>query len=161
MYIFEAGKVIKSAEINANFAEPTYVDWTPTFTNLTLGTSSITAKYAKIGKIVQYTIIIDLKSGFSITGAVSYTLPVAGDSIGTFYTSGQGYMCGMAKFQDTSLSRYHIGYVSFSSNNTSHLLQTSNINASDYAYTQNLSSSIPFTWVATDKIYISAMYRSI
>lgn len=51
--------------------------YTPTFTNFTLGTGTITlAKYAKLGKIVTVKLLITLGGSSAVTGRIGISLPV-------------------------------------------------------------------------------------
>lgn len=50
--------------------------WTPTWTNLTVASSTVTAKYVQIGKTVFYRVCVVLGGGNVPSGSVSFTLPV-------------------------------------------------------------------------------------
>lgn len=51
--------------------------YTPTFTNFTLGTGTITtAKYAKLGKLVFVKLLVTLGGTSAVTGRIGISLPV-------------------------------------------------------------------------------------
>ena len=78
-----------------------WTNYTPTFTNLTLGNGTIIAKHRKIGASVE--LVFELKFGTTtaITGSPKATLPTRAENRGMVvaeYTeSGVGYRTGLAR----------------------------------------------------------------
>jgi hypothetical protein len=66
--------------------------WTPTWTNLTVGNGTVLAAYKQIGKVVfaRYSIVFGSTS--SISGAITFTLPVTSVTYGTSQALGSGFI---------------------------------------------------------------------
>ncbi len=50
--------------------------WTPTWTNVTVGNGTVTAKYKQVGKTVFYSLTFLLGNTSSVAGSMVFTLPV-------------------------------------------------------------------------------------
>src|SRR5687767_858390 len=72
---FTAQKVT-SYNTPLNALNAAWTTWSPTWTNLTVGTSTVTARYRQIGKLVCCRLHIVLASGFAVSGDIQFTLPV-------------------------------------------------------------------------------------
>ena len=125
--------------------------WAPTWTNLTAGNGTLDeAQYVQIGKTVFYTLKFTLGSSSSISGSVEFTLPVTQDTAA-------GDIIGVVKLNDTGTAGYS-GYVDFV-NTGKGRIQAHKSDAT-YLTLANLSSTVPFTWVATDVIHCSGTYEA-
>jgi hypothetical protein len=130
---------------NLNAAFPTltaYDDWTPTYTNLTVGSGAATvARYMQIGNIVFCRWQVTLGTSFSI-GDVRVTLPVTSASTG--YETLLSVL-GDAGFGDTGTANVR-GLVLYGGTTECAVRYRSSGNNTP------LSSTVPFTWVSGDKI---------
>lgn len=123
-----------------------WTSYTPTLTNTT---APITfARYCKVGKLVIFSVLLTL-TGAQVTGAPGITLPVAARAAysGNFY--------GM--FDDTGSASWSV--IPIMENTTKVDLYAANA-AVSYVTPAGVSATVPFTWAATDKIYLSGTYEA-
>lgn len=121
-----------------------FTSYTPTWTNVTLGSSTQASSYVQIGKIVTVKIAFTFGAGTAITGAVSFTLPVTAKSTHVLYQS-----LGTINANDSDTTLYPM-IVSYASTTTASLgVQGA---AGTYVNIANTSSTVPFTWATGDKI---------
>lgn len=125
--------------------------FTPTFTNLSLGNGTLTAKYTVVGKICLFKITVLFGSTTAVSGAVSATLP---QTAATFIGSSPNI--GNATLLDTGTALF-AGPV--------YMTSTTQINvrvynaASTYLSATQLSATIPHTWANTDELVINGTYE--
>ena len=136
----------------------TYVAWSPTILNFSLGNGNINALYAQQGKFVDAYIRIQFGTTTSITGAFRFTLPVNMDISGG---AGTGtFLNGSASFSDASTGNILKGAVTYDGA-TQAEARMLYLNG-NYQQGQALSSSIPFgSWGNGDTIYINFSYPSV
>lgn len=129
--------------------------WSPTWTNLTPGNATTTAKFRTIGKTVICRLNITLGSTSSVSGTVSFTLPLTSVSYaGTANTQ----PLGIASYFDNSAGDTFDGTVSWSSTTTATLRA---LDASGtYLKRAVLSSTIPFSWTNPDEITLWFVYEA-
>jgi len=125
--------------------------YTPTFTNLTLGASTLTFAYTQIGKTVHVRGSLTFGASTAITGAVSFSAPV------NLATSAGGPVIGLARFNDSGTASY-VGIVSGATGSTLGLV-IENV-AGTYPTIANLSSSVPFLWTTSDALLVNATYQA-
>jgi hypothetical protein len=140
--------ILTAAELNAI---GTWTTWTPTWSNLTVGNGTVVARYSQINKVIHMRANLVWGSTTSISGNVTFALPVTASS--TVSTTGHG----VAQFGDTSSAQF-LGVVRLASTTTAQLVvpQTSG----NYPNFVQLSSTVPFTWVNTDTIDITLTYEA-
>jgi hypothetical protein len=125
-----------------------WVSYTPTFTNFTLGNGTVSAKYARIGRTLHVSILINLGSTSSITGRIIVGLPLAGNPNSEInYT---------ILYEDTGTATIP-GYGFLSANTLQLLVPTA---SGTYLGEASTSATIPFTWTTNDKIRIGATYET-
>ena len=136
---------------------PSYAAWTPTFTNLTVGNGTLVGQYVQIGKMVHWYMHLTFGSTTSITGAVQVTgLPVAPVS-----TDASIAAIVQALYSDASGPKFW-GSSHAANNNTSRIwLSPMAVSGSYIASAGDLSSTVPFTWATSDKIFVSAIYEGV
>lgn len=128
-----------------------YITYTPTWTNLTVGNGTVTARYTRVGKTVIGNVCLVFGSTTSITGAFpTLTLPV---------TSATTPLAGMANsdYLDNGTTRY-FGWGPITSAVSSiacAVIGTAGANAIE----SGVSSTVPFTWTTNDRINISFRYE--
>jgi hypothetical protein len=124
--------------------------YTPTFTNLTVGNGTLTARYKQLGKTIIAQVRFVFGSTSSITGApVRITLPVTAQSANeTSYPmyildSGVADYIGRAQLYATTY------------------LEMYAINASStYGALSSFSGTVPMTWTTNDKFTINFVYEA-
>lgn len=156
----DAGNIVPDGTVVPNKLMATtgsswaWQSWTPTWTNLTLGSSSQRAVYTQIGKTVQGIILIKTASGFVMGTTPIFTLPVARNK-----TVDPGYqIIGHASYYDgtnvgTGLLQTQVGQ------DKAYVLAT--ITSGAYATTVGLAPTTPFTWgTSSDEINIFFTYEA-
>lgn len=90
--------------------------WTPTWTNVTVGNGTVVARYVQTGKWVQCRLSLAFGSSTSVTGTVSFTLPVTALNVtgisGEVPIGQMNYIIPSTQYQ---------GYVAFNSTTTATL----------------------------------------
>lgn len=128
--------------------------YTPTWTNLTVGSATQVARYLQIGKLVTVRFSIVL-SGSTVGTDVSLSLPVTSATVpGTGNITQIGQWAGF----DTSASGINYGMVGWSSTTAAilRILKTD----TTYASAGIISSTVPFTWANGDEIAGEFMYEA-
>jgi len=117
--------------------------WSPTYSNLTIGNGTVTARYQQIGKTVNVFWRLVFGSTTTFTSYPQIGLPVVNSSQTKFFT-GAGY------FEDAGITAYTgVCYVE-GSNRFQVLLSKTN---GTYSESQFLTStSVPFTWGTSDEM---------
>jgi hypothetical protein len=132
-----------------------WASWIPAFTNWTIGTggSALTdARYTQIGKLVSFSLNSILgSSGQSVTGSVSFTLPVAPRAI-----SGNSFNIGSALMLAGG-STLATGIVSLFNSSTVLTVMGA---AGTYVSSIAISSTVPATWAAGDSIRVTGTYEA-
>ncbi|PIP30752.1 hypothetical protein COZ22_01795 [bacterium (Candidatus Howlettbacteria) CG_4_10_14_3_um_filter_37_10] len=117
--------------------------WAPNWTNFTVGNGTVVAKYIQIGKTVHFKIKVTLGSTSSVSGAITFSLPT--DSHADYGTS--GFNIGVSRMNDTGTSSYP-GEVTILTASTAKIFPT--VAGGTYTSNSDTSSTVPYTWVATD-----------
>lgn len=152
-----AGDTIQPAHVNDIQDEVAAVEtklleaWTafvPTWTNLTIGNGTLTARYYQIGKLVHFKVDLILGSTTSITGGVSFTLPVTA-------IAGSNRCLGCGELFDTGSTSYP-AILRQASTTTVAI-----IGDNGTSLTQ-ISASVPFgaAWANTDEMHVSGVYEA-
>lgn len=119
--------------------------YAPTFTNLTLGASTVTGNYMEAGKLVHARGSITLGTGFAITGTVQVSLPVTGN--------GPIVPLGQAGLRDVSAGAYRWwSAVANAANATSFFV-------ADPSDTR-VNATTPWTWAVGDVITWQLAYEA-
>jgi len=130
--------------------------WSPTWTNLTIGNATVTYKYAQIGKTVLFNIHLKFGSTTSISGTVSFSLPVTSISYNSvsaimsigridLYDSGTAVYSGLLKWVSTTSARPE--YLNLPAGT---VIQSLNV----------VNATAPFTWTTNDELHIEAYYEA-
>ena len=131
-----------------------WTDWTPTWTNLTVGNATQTAVYSQVGKIVFFRIFLTLGSTSSVGTSPQFTLPVTAST--TAYSSGLANI-GTVNLRDTGTGSFQ-GNVAFNSS-TSAVLFAHNVSGTRIV-NSDVTSTVPFTWTSTDVIVCNGIYEA-
>lgn len=133
--------------------------WTPSLTNIAIGTGGsalLTAKYVQIGKLVfcRVTIILGT-SGASVSGAIALSLPVTAI---TYPGSTVGVApLGTAAFLDAATASYS-GAVAWNSTTTVTLQPFDT--SGTYSKKVVTSATIPFAFGAGDEVHAEFVYEA-
>ena len=144
---FTAGQVLTAAQLNG-IGE--YVDYTPTYTNFTLGNGTVTARYAQVQDIVVFYVRVVLGSTSSVTGQIQVSLPVTSSSNLTRQSS-------MVNFLDAGTANF-TGVATWLSTTTVAL--NAILASGTYASATTTSSTIPFTWTTSDEFEFTFVYEA-
>lgn len=129
--------------------------WTPTWAGFTLGDGTVVAKYKQVGKLVFCRLHLTLGSTSSVSGSVTFTLPVTSVALPG---SASQEAIGPARLIDASPATGLDGAVLWNSTTTG-LIAVHN-SAGTYLTATVLSSSVPFTWAVNDKITATFFYEA-
>lgn len=128
--------------------------WTPTWTNLTVGNGTVTARYTQVGKTVKFRIGLVFGSTTSVSGSVSFSLPVTAVT----YSGTVGLQpFGTGRILDAGTASYD-GAVLYNSTTTANL-RVYNA-AGTYLGSTVFSSTVPFTWTTNDEFYYTGQYEA-
>jgi len=125
-----------------------YTTWTPTWTNLTVGNGTQTARYTQIGKTLRFDLKLVFGSTTSISGLPIFTLPK---------TVAQKTADVNFNFEDSGTGNYVSTYY-VNATATDMPLQIAATSGA-YPLVVSLSSTVPFTWTTNDVITVSASYE--
>ena len=144
---FVAGSILEAEQLNG-IGE--YVDYTPTYTNFTLGNGTATFRYGRVQDFIHVHGKIVLGSTSAMTGAMFMTLP--------FATTAQvvNSPLGFVRLTDSGTGSL-VGVVSTVS---SSLFAPNVLNASATYLTQTaFSATVPFVWAVNDEIIVNFVYE--
>jgi hypothetical protein len=138
--------ILTAAELNAI---GTWTTWTPTFSGLTKGNGTVTARYSQINKVVHLNVLITFGSTSAMTGLVAVSLPVTA-------ATGISSM-GVVRLEDAG-STFYVGTVQVASATSMQVF----VNQANGTYTTMAatSSTVPFTWTTNDNLVISLTYEA-
>lgn len=132
-----------------------WTSWTPTWTNLSVGSAAQNSAYAQIGKTVYIKIHIVLSSS-SFSGALSCNLPVTPKSI---YGTTKFNIIGRALYIDEGVALYEGNIYLQNSTTTATFVVTNS--AGTYASANNVvTGTVPHTWGNSDAITGFMMYEA-
>jgi len=121
--------------------------WTPSYTNLTVGNGSVTAKYQQIGKTVNFEFLFAFGTTSAMGTVPQITAPVTPARYFKFFPtriedSGTGIFTGVADFANGLMYP---------------CVTTTNATYAGIAY---LQSTVPMTWAVNDTLFISGSYEA-
>lgn len=131
---------------------PSYFNYTPTWTNLTIGNGTNASRFSMSGKRVNYRLVFILGSTSSVGTGPRVTLPIAASST---YSDGHEMISGMILDQG---SAYIPGGVIWASSTTADLYARNS--TASYVYLTACTASIPMVWTTTDSIKMSGTYEA-
>lgn len=135
-------------------AFPSWFNWAPTITNVTLGNGTLTAKYSMSGKTVHFKLRIVFGSTTAISDVPVIPLPVTAINDTTLFPLGQAFL-------NDATGGNEVGFVQLSSTTTATVYRTS-VAAAPGGVQRNLniSSSAPWTWTTSDSIATQGFYEA-
>ncbi len=127
-------------------------DWTPTYTNLTVGNGTVVARYSKIGRTVNLHFSFTLGSTSSMGTAPQVSLPVTSisysgnrNNIGGAYILDAGTLVYSAFVRPAGIDNMVI---------ETFLASGTNLSITD------ITSTVPMTWTTSDVLAFSATYEA-
>lgn len=151
-------KKIKNADLSTTPGElgGEWKEWTPTWTNLTVGNAVQSFFYTQIGKTVHIKGYITLGSTSSMGTGPILTLPVTAKSVNKGTASGSSQF-GQIKIEDNTTTNY-LGYLYFSTTSSASpaVMSASGTYVSDVG----ISATAPMTWVSGDELRIIGTYEA-
>ncbi len=132
-----------------------FAAWTPTWTNLTVGNATQTARYSQSGKTVFFTLKLVLGSTSSVGTNPNFTWPVTAAS----QASAQASLVQIAYLDATA--GVFLG-VSDPRNRTTAVCGINGPSGTVQLQEQDraVSSTVPFTWTTNDTIWIAGSYEA-
>jgi hypothetical protein len=140
---FAAGDTPTAADLNALGAD--WADWTPTYTNLTVGNGSATARYQQVNKTVHYRFMFTLGTTSAVGTGPRFTLPVA--------PAAAYILLGVADLTDTGVAN-RFGWCRLVSGSTLDILWLNSTVAA------GITATSPHTWGTTDTINVVGTYEA-
>ncbi len=144
-----------STELNALDGKTgSWLTWIISWTNFTLGNGTVTSTYIQIGKIVMAQFNVTLGSTSSVSGAITFSLPVTAAAGNSANLSKIGY--GSIYDNGTNTFDANVMYASTTTAKISPIIT----NATYAGSGNNTSSTIPMTWASTDKFTGFLVYQA-
>lgn len=126
--------------------------WTPTWTNLSLGNGTVTARYIQTGKTVIARLYLEFGTTSDVTGNPLFTLPVTAHAEYIAFD-----VLGTATFHDSG-SNVYVGHVAIDTTTTGQIWA---INAAGtYASREVWTTTTPFDTTAGDDWHIQITYEA-
>jgi hypothetical protein len=136
---YEAGRTTKMGH---------WASFTPTWTNLTVGNGTVTAKYSQVGKTTYVEVLLVFGTTTAVTGGVSIaSLPTSNMALAV------AHQLGYISMYDSSAAKVYPG-IALSGGATTASLQSS---ASPVA---PVTATVPYTWAVSDQLYIMLAYQN-
>jgi hypothetical protein len=152
MAIFVTDEVVTAAKLNLLFpAGPDWQAWTPTLTNLTLGSGSVVARYLQIGKTVVGYFRFTYGSGSAVGTNPTFSLPIS--SSASYSTL---MPLGSASLFDSGTAVFK-GHVRWQSSTTA-IIDVFGA-AATYVTSTSVTATVPFTWTTNDARGCSFTYE--
>ncbi len=126
----------------------TWETWSPTINNMSIGNGTVTARYAKIGKTIAFSVRVVFGSTSSITGSPNFLLPLSAASNGVYPVwitdTGVGSWFGRAGIFAFDYTKIYLDLIGV---------------GGSYAAGLPFGASAPFTWGTNDEFTVSGTYE--
>lgn len=126
--------------------------WTPTWTNLTVGNGTVTARYTHIGKLYHFNLVFTLGSSSSVGTFASFSLPA------TAVTSAA--QAGIVHFivNDVGIANYDSSSeIASGATSVGTVISLTN---GTWSNTNGVTSTTPMTWASGDSIRAHGWYEA-
>ena len=134
---------------DSSFASTSY---TPTWTNFSTGNGSVAGSYQQIGKLVFGRAAFTFGSTSSVSGALTFTLPVTSVS----YTADRECIGQGVAYDDSATTPFTIRALWASTTTAKAWTQQVSTNVKDVA----ASSTVPMTWATSDTLTVEFRYEA-
>lgn len=132
-----------------------WATWTPTWSNVTTTTGTVTAKYIQVGKQVTCRLSFALGASSAITGLITFSLPVTAVSYPNI-ANGVDPL-GYCVILDSGTGTYSADVRMFTT--TTAIVTVLGV-AGTYANGVNTSSTVPMTWTTNDALSTTFTYEA-
>jgi hypothetical protein len=151
-YPFSAGEILTAANLNDSLGVS--ASWVPTWTNLTVGNGTVSAREASFGPFQFFYIQLVWGSTTSISGAVSLaSVPV------NVFNSSNAEILSQVKCTDTSATATYSGHLNVASASTMNVRKMADSGiAGNPTQEAAITATAPFTWTTADVLQIAALY---
>lgn len=129
----------------------TFQTWSPSYTNLTIGNGTVTARYGTSGKFTYFEWTLTFGSTTSISGSPEITLPTTPKNTG--YNMWQGNI----GYLDAGTNIY-FGHLTIAAATSKVILWVDRANGTYLEYA-GIDATTPFTWTTNDRISLSGQYE--
>ena len=126
----------------------TWQAWSPSYTGITIGNGTVTARYAQTGKVVEVFYSLRLGTTSSVSGRIDISVPVAAAQ-----TIVQGFG---AAFDDSGVGTFQ-GTMSLESG---YFASRATNSSATYATLSDITASVPFSWGNLDSLRFTATYEA-
>jgi len=147
---FSSGDVLTAADLNS-IGE--WTSYTPTFSLITVGNSTVDFRYIKINKLIIVNGFFTLGSTGSINGASNISLPVQAKNS---FNSRMGF----GQINDVGTATYDFWPLTIGSNATAttmFILNSSGL----YVREAGVSATAPMTWTTGDSFNMTLIYEAL
>lgn len=148
-----AGAGISTSKLASDGFLGAWQSWTPSWTNLTIGSATVTARYTQIGKTVTCYLRVTLNSS-SVGTSPRFTLPVAAAS---HYNSANNILA-IGYAEDNAVAGYNVT-VGIHNSTSEGTLFVSKANTYP-ANATPITSSTPFSWGNNDYLNTTFTYEA-
>jgi hypothetical protein len=156
--INDAMEAVQTKLAIGNTVVGTYTAYTPTFTNLTVGNGTSTARFSRVNNIVNYFGYFTLGTTSSLSAsAATITLPVTANSI---YGGINGLIMGNMTAYDASTGTWYKGEVMSIGSTTSGLFRNFVANGVFLNNASNVVTTDPMTWTTSDQLIWNITYEA-
>jgi hypothetical protein len=129
--------------------------WSPTYSNLTIGNGTVTAKYIRIGKLVRFKFVFVLGSTSAVATNPTVSLPVTSVAV---VGSAALTPLGSGNFYDTSASTQYGAWLAHNSTTTM-AFGPWDASVASLRY-GGATSTNPMTWATGDEIHLVGEFES-
>ena len=156
--INDAMEAVQTKLAIGNTVIGTYTAYTPTFTNLTVGNGTSTARFSRVNNIVNYFGYFTLGTTSSLSASeAKITLPVTANSI---YGGINGLIMGDMTAYDASTGTWYKGEVMSIGSTTSGLFRNFLANGVFLNNMSNVITTDPMTWTTSDQLIWNITYEA-
>lgn len=131
-----------------------WTSYSPSWTNLTVGNGTVTAAYARFGRIIHFRVDLLFGSTTAVSGSVRFSSPV---NLAAAEVPGTQTMGGTVSMADAT-GGTQVGVLVPLDAST--ILVGVTQTDSTYLSINNTSSTIPFTWAVNDRLHITGSYEA-
>ena len=132
-----------------------WLDWTPSFTNITIGNGAYTARYSQIGGWVFFDFTFTLGSESAIGSIPKISQPVTQHA----RYDDPDHMFGDCRCRENGGTVWYGGTYLVDGTNLAAELHKVTAATSDILTSAAISATIPFTWGTSDELFMAGMYE--
>lgn len=129
--------------------------WTPTWTNLTVGNGTLTAKHTRVGGTVIARLTLVLGSTSSVGTQPEFTLPVTAASYPLTATVVDPV--GRVVILDAGTTTFYGSVLMASTTKCRLIVETAN---ATYVSAADITSTVPMTWTTNDGLSVFVIYEA-